>query len=80
MGSLCSTSTAEKSGQIECPQKSSFLSMISTIPDLSKYERDQTFVETIEKAWESQIYGMSILQPIRKPAMEEAIIVPNVLS
>ena len=54
--------------------------MISTIPDLSKYERDQTFVETIEKAWESQIYGMSILQPIRKPAMEEAIVVPNVLS
>ena len=80
MGSLCSSSTGEKSGEIQCPQKLAFLEIINSKPDFSKYERDKTLVETIENAWESEVYGMSVLQPIRKPAKDESTLIPNVLS
>lgn len=56
------------------------MEIINSKPDFSKYERDKTLVETIENAWESEVYGMSILQPIRKPAKDESILIPNVLS
>ena len=54
--------------------------MINSVPDLSKYERDKSFIEAVEKAWESEIYGLSVLQPIRKPSEGEPILIPNVLS